>query len=111
MLRGLFRRGDSIEVGEAHRRLEAGELVLVDVREKGEWRGGRAPRARHVPLTTLPRQIDTLACEPRPVAFICRSGHRSAAACATARGHGVAAVNVRGGMSAWQRAGLPIVTG
>jgi len=111
MLRRLFGRGESIDVAEAHRRLLAGELVLVDVREKAEWRGGRAPRARHVPLTTLPRQIGTLTTAATPVAFICRSGHRSAAACATARSHGIAAINVHGGMAAWQRAGLPVVKG
>ena len=107
MLRRLFRRGDSIDVVEAHRRLEAGEITLIDVREKAEWRGAHAPGARHIPLTTLHRQVDVLARERRPVAFICQSGHRSAAACTTARTHGITAINVRGGMAAWKRAALP----
>ena len=72
MLRRLFRRGDSIDVVEAHRRLEAGEITLIDVREKAEWRGAHAPGARHIPLTTLQGQLDALAREPRPVAFVCR---------------------------------------
>ena len=107
MLRTLFRRDDSIDVVEAHRRVTAGEITLVDVREKAEWRGGHASGARHMPLTTLHRHVDVLAREPRPVAFICQSGRRSAAACTTARGHGITAINVRGGMAAWKRAALP----
>ena len=111
MLRNLFQRAGAIDVGEAALRLEAGDLVLVDVREAAEWRRGRAPRARHIPLTSLPRELGALAEEGKPVAFVCRSGHRSAAACAAARSHGLEALNVNGGMTAWQRAGLPISTG
>ena len=109
--RDLFRRADSIDVTEAARRLDAGELVLVDVRQSTEWRGGGAPGARHIPLAGVSRELDALARQAQPVAFICRSGHRSGAACANARSRGVEAVNVRGGMIAWERAGLPVDTG
>ncbi len=106
----LFSGGDgsSIDATEASRRLDAGEIVLVDVREASEWRHGHAPRARHVPLATVTRQLDALARHGKPVAFVCRSGHRSGAACRAARSHGIEAFNVRGGMPAWERAGLPV---
>lgn len=104
----LFQRGGAIDVREAARRLDAGELVLVDVRDAAAWRTGHAPGAQHVPLARLPRESDALAGRGQPVAFVCRSGHRSAAACAVGRCHGIEALNVRGGMAAWQRAGLPV---
>jgi len=107
-LRDLFHRGTSIDVAEAARLLDTGELMLVDVREGAEWRAGRAPGARHVPLSGIPRAVDALIREERQVAFICRSGHRSGVACAAARSRGLDAVNVRGGMIAWQRAGLAV---
>ena len=107
MFGDFFRRAETIDVVEAARRLDAGELVLVDVREKVEWRSGRTPRARHVPRTSVPLHADALVRHAKPIAFACRSGHRSAAACATARSHGIEAINVRGGMTAWQRAELP----
>ncbi len=110
-LRDLFQRGGSIDVAEAARLLGTGDLVLVDVRESAEWRTGRAPGARHVPLSGLARSVDVLAREEKQVAFICRSGHRSGAACAAARSRGLDAVNVRGGMIAWQRAGLAVTKG
>lgn len=111
ILARLFRRHDTIDVAEAARRLGAGELILIDVREKTEWKNGRARGAIHIPLATIPKHVKALDAHDKPVAFICRSGHRSTAACATARGVGIAAINVPGGMSAWQRAGLPIVKG
>ncbi len=110
-LRGIFRRAESIDVTEAARRLESGELVLVDVRQSTEWRGGRVPGARHVPLAGIGRELDSLARQAQPIAFICRSGHRSGAACASAHSRGIDALTVRGGMIAWQRAGLPVDTG
>ena len=42
------------------------------------------------------------------MAFICQSGGRSGSACGRARQAGVEAINVKGGMGAWKRAGLPV---
>jgi rhodanese-related sulfurtransferase len=82
--------------------------VLIDVREPHEWRAGHAPDAKHIPLQQLPAQLASL---PRtsPVYLICRSGNRSHTAAAFLQRNGFERpVNVRGGMIAWQRAGLPI---
>lgn len=103
-----FRRSRTIDVAEAARLLAVGEILLVDVREPVEWKAGRARGARHLPLSSFGRRLDALALEGKPVAFMCRSGHRSALACRTARRHGIETINVRGGLAAWQRAGLPV---
>jgi len=114
MLRRLFGGGGgggsatSIDVAEAHRRAEAGEVLLVDVREKNEWKSGHAPRAKHVPLGRVQQQLPQLAKKGVPIAFVCRSGSRSGRACKVARSAGHEALNVSGGMSAWSRAGLPL---
>jgi rhodanese-related sulfurtransferase len=42
----------SVRVDQALDLLEEG-AVLVDVREKDEWRSGHAPQARHIPLGRL----------------------------------------------------------
>ena len=108
MLPNLFQRVETIDVDDAARRHGAGEIVLVDVREAGEWRRGHVPGACHIPLATLPGAIEALARHGKPIALICGSGHRSRIACATARSHHLeAALNVADGMRAWQRAGLP----
>ena len=93
-------------------RLVAGEVFLVDVREDAEWEAGRASFATHVPLAEVGDRLDEIreGAAGRPVAFICRSGNRSAQAARTAVDGGVPdVINVDGGMGAWVDAGLPIV--
>ena len=106
---GLFGGGgNSIDVQEAHRRAVAGEVVLVDVREKHEWAGGHAPMAKHIPLGNVGTSLADLGRQGKPIAFICASGGRSGSAAKTAGNAGVSALNVKGGMGAWARAGLPV---
>ncbi len=86
--------------------LQAGGVVLLDVREPEEWEAGHAPDSRHVPLGRL--RADTLAAGTE-VVVVCRSGGRSAVAAAALAGAGVAARNLSGGLNAWAAAGLPVV--
>lgn len=88
-----------------------GELLLVDVRDAAEFRAGHAEGALHVPLEQVGAKLDQLRRDGRTVAFVCRSGMRSAVATRTAMAAGLEAQNVRGGMLAWERAGLPVTTG
>ncbi|PTL59711.1 rhodanese-like domain-containing protein [Paraconexibacter algicola] len=106
----LLGRSAALTPVAAHERAAAGELLLVDVREPGEFRSGHAPGARNVPLAGVGAACAQLAADGRDVAFVCKSGMRSGAAVSAARQHGLHAANVRGGMLAWQRAGLPTTT-
>jgi rhodanese-related sulfurtransferase len=105
----LFRRSNSLTpsvASAAHRR---GELQLVDVRASAELADGRVEGAAHIPLTQLSTRLGDL--DPtRPVAFLCHSGARSAMATRAATRAGLDAANVRGGVVAWARAGLPLVS-
>ncbi|HEY4896091.1 MAG TPA: rhodanese-like domain-containing protein [Solirubrobacteraceae bacterium] len=94
------------ETWEAHQR---NDLVLVDVRQRPEWRSGVVSGVLLIPLNELPRRIGELPRE-KTVAFLCRSGHRSTLAARQARRHGFDVVSVKGGMIAWQSAGLPTST-
>jgi len=94
----------------AHQQTSDGTAVLVDVRETPEWNAGHAPGALHLPLSRLTAGASLpAAAQGRPVVTICRSGHRSRQAAALLAGRGVQATDVTGGMTAWARAGLPIV--
>jgi rhodanese-related sulfurtransferase len=96
-----------IPATEAHRRALAGEVLLLDVREDEEWAAGRAPEAVHVALSRLdPSSVPG----DLPVVAVCRVGGRSAMAAQALRERGVEALNLTGGMQAWQAAGLPVVT-
>ena len=83
------------------------DLLLVDVRGADEREEARAPQAIHIPLGEVESRLADLPRE-RTIAFICQSGHRSAAAAATARAAGRPARSVHGGMTAWRLAELPI---
>lgn len=103
----LFRRSNSLTADEAASALRRGELQLVDVRAAAELAEARIEGAAHIPLGQLPGRFAELD-RTRPVAFICRSGSRSAIATRAAAKAGFDAANVRGGVIAWARAGLPL---
>lgn len=95
-----------IDVREAARRVQAGEALMLDVREHEEWAGGRAAAAMHMPLSALrPGDVPT----DRPVVAMCRSGNRSGKAAVALAAVGIDVTNIGGGMKAWEAAGLPVV--
>lgn len=94
-----------VSASEAHQLVEGG-AHLLDVREVMEFAQGHAAGAHNLPLSELPSRHDELD-RGRRIAVICRSGNRSAMAVQFLQRLGFDAVNVGGGMGAWQRAGLP----
>ncbi len=87
--------------------------LLLDVREPEEYQQGHAPNSRLLPLGQLNSRIAELdAYRDKPIVLICRSGRRSAQAAELLRQAGFTqAVNVQGGMNAWEAAKLPVVKG
>lgn len=81
---------------------------LLDVREDDEWRAGHIEGAQHIPLGQLGGRLAELPAG-RPIVAVCRSGSRSAAAVRGLKQLGYAAENLDGGVTAWSRAGLPLV--
>jgi rhodanese-related sulfurtransferase len=103
----FFARKPSITPEAAAQGLASRELVLVDVRQPAEVAAGRVHGAVQIPLTQLGSRLRELD-RARRVAFLCHSGARSSRATAVALKAGYDAVNIRGGISAWKRAGLPL---
>jgi rhodanese-related sulfurtransferase len=97
---------ESITARAASDRFFTGELVLVDVRTRHEFEQLRIPGALHIPLHEVRGRLDELRTD-HAVAFLCRSGHRSAVAARRAATRRTDVVNVAGGMNAWLAAGLP----
>ena len=85
-----------------------GEVVLIDVRTDVEFAQGSIEGAKHMPLHMLPLVADQLENE-KPVVLICRSGARSAQACAFLSSKGFGNVfNLRGGVMGWAQAGMAL---
>lgn len=83
--------------------------LIIDVREPSEFRDGHIPKATHIPLGSLKKEIDRLdQHKESAVVAVCRSGARSQHACGMLRKAGFTKVhNLTGGMGAWDQAGLP----
>lgn len=85
-----------------------GEVLLVDVRTEQEFASGAIAGAKFLPLHMLPLAGDQLPTD-KPVIFYCRSGARSAQACAFMSSKGYDKVyNLQGGVIGWARAGLSL---
>jgi rhodanese-related sulfurtransferase len=89
------------------------DAVLLDVREDEEWAAGHIAGAVHVPMMQLPQRLQY---EPgpvtpeKPIVVVCKMGGRSAQVTAWLRHQGYDAVNLAGGMLAWDFAGRAMVT-
>ncbi|PWG07589.1 sulfurtransferase [Streptomyces sp. V2] len=85
---------------------------LLDVREDDEWQAGHAAGALHIPMSDFVARYGELteaAPQDARVNVICRSGGRSAQVTAYLVQQGIDAVNVIGGMQAWEAEGRPVV--
>ncbi len=103
----LFTRTRAIDAVGAADLLVARGVVVVDVRQPAEWKTGHIRGAIHIPLTQLASRLDQLP-SGKTILTVCRSGHRSAVAARTLTRAGHDVLNLRGGMNAWARAGLPL---
>lgn len=87
--------------------------LLLDVREDNEWAAGHAEGALHIPMSDFVArfgEVAEAAADGRQAYVLCRVGGRSAQVTQYLVQQGVDAVNVDGGMLAWEGAGRPIVS-
>ena len=88
------------------------EAHVLDVREPDEFKIGHVLNSKLIPLGKLRERVGELErFREKPIVVVCRSGNRSATACAMLGREGFAQVyNLAGGMNAWQKTGLPLET-
>jgi len=84
--------------------------LVLDVREEDEYKAGHVLNSKLIPLGKLKGRIGELEkYRDRAIVVVCRSGVRSATACATLGKQGFTqAYNLSGGVNAWQKANLPL---
>ncbi|MFD6935001.1 rhodanese-like domain-containing protein [Streptomyces goshikiensis] len=89
------------------------EGFVLDVREDDEWAAGHVEGALHIPMSDFVARFGELteAVEDgRRVHVMCRVGGRSAQVTQYLVRQEIDAVNIDGGMQAWESAGRPMVT-
>ncbi|WP_372477352.1 rhodanese-like domain-containing protein [Nocardia australiensis] len=87
---------------------DARSAILLDVREVDEWQLGHAPGAIHIPMVDVPARVDELEYDV-DLYVICRQGGRSIEVVKYLTHVGFDAIQVNGGMVAWQKSGRPLV--
>lgn len=105
-----FRAGREVGVVEAVQLINRKDALVIDLRDTGEFEAGHIAGARHVPEKQLSERLKELEkFKDRALIVVCRSGTRSGAAVQALRGNGFnEAVNLSGGIGAWQQAGMPL---
>jgi rhodanese-related sulfurtransferase len=95
---------------ELEARLDAGDVVVLDVRPLAEYNAGHIPTARSVPVDEL-RRLRNVSKDSEVVAY-CRGPYCAYAdeAVRQLRRRGYRARRLEDGFPEWKRAGLPIAT-
>jgi hydroxyacylglutathione hydrolase len=97
---------EPVTVDELERRLAAGEIELLDVREAEERDTGFIPGSTHLPYRTARQAAENGLCGERPIVTICESGARAAIAASVLQAAGLDARPVLdGGIHAWSARG------
>jgi len=89
------------------------DAIVLDVREDNEFVEGHILDAMHIPLGALSAKIKNLEkYRQQPIIVSCRSGNRSSHACRILKKNEFEQVfNLKGGVIAWETAGLPLTKG
>lgn len=105
---------DKLTPAEVNAAVEAGEMVLIDIRTPEEWVAtGVAANAHPIDMTSqnFADQVNRLlkANRGKKIAFICQTGVRSKNLANELEGAGLnGIVDVVGGTKAWIADGLPV---
>lgn len=96
-----------IDTAAAQKRIEEGNLVVLDVREPDEYEQGALPNALHIPRGHLEAQIEGRAVDrDQTIVVYCAGGVRSAFAAQTLQELGYTDVlSVAGGFGKWKDEG------
>ncbi|MEY2969294.1 MAG: putative molybdopterin synthase sulfurylase MoeB [Actinomycetota bacterium] len=98
-----------VDTNEAQRRIAAGGVVVLDVREPDEFEQGALPGVLHIPRGHLEAQIEgRITDKSTPVIVYCAGGVRSAFAAKTLAELGYTdVVSMDGGFGRWKDEGKP----
>jgi rhodanese-related sulfurtransferase len=101
---------EPVKVEQAEKQIADGEQLL-DVRTESEWKEGHLKGAKLVTLSKdgFVEKAKAVLDPKKPVLVYCKSGGRSAKAAKQLREAGFTVHDLDGGITAWQKAGKPVV--
>ncbi len=89
------------------------DAVVIDLRSADAFGRGHIVNARNIPSDELDAKLGTLEhLKSKPIVAVCDAGVSSRRTVAALRQKGLESVySLKGGMTGWTQAGLPVVTG
>jgi len=110
---GNIRRGPTIDIPELKDRINNNSTLILDVRTADDFVGeqGHIESAINIAVEELAERMSEITEHiERPIAIVCRTDKRSAKAALLLTEQGFHDVHVvRGGMTKWIEAGLPVI--
>ena len=97
---------ESIEPAEIKTKINNGEsIVIIDVRSEKEYNGNiwHIQGSQLIPINLIANNLDKLKAMNEEIYVVCLSGKRSAVAANILRNNGINALNIKGGMLAWNK--------
>ncbi len=107
----LTKSYDDVVPDEAVQLINREDAAVLDLREDGEVAGRTIHNAKHVPASALPQRLDEIgSLKDTPLITFCANGIRAPGACRLLKKHGFSKVyNLKGGLTAWEQANMPLV--
>lgn len=103
--------GPKVSTHEATRLINQENALMLDIREKKEFKSGHVVDAVNIPFASLASRLDELKEKERPIIVVCKAGQTASAASKQLKDAGHSAVyRLQGGMMEWTNQNLPVVT-
>ena len=113
ILSGQQQKAPAVSIEELYTKMKSGKrVVLLDVRTPQEWKGeiGHLEGAILLPVQDLTLRLEELKPFESDMIFVyCRTDNRSRSAVSILEGNGFRALFMKGGITAWSAAELPVV--
>ncbi len=102
----------NVEAGDAVKLIN-NDAVVIDIRSADAFARGHIVNAKNIPSDEVDAKLSQLEkYKAQPVIAVCDNGFTATRTVNTLRNAGFeSAYNLKGGMSGWGQAGLPVVTG
>ncbi len=101
----------AVDPAGAKQQIDNAKPFLLDVRETGEMAKGKIEGSLNIPIRELPKMVAKLPqSKTSPILTYCQVGYRGGMSVMILRMWGYTNVRtIKGGMDAWEKAGLPVV--
>ncbi|GAA6144450.1 MAG: sulfurtransferase [Thalassolituus sp.] len=104
------RNGQSVSTTEATTMINRENAIVLDIREKADFKTGHLVNAINIPFASLSSRTGELEkYRKQPIVLVCKSGQTVGAAGKMLREQGFNTVRMKGGMMEWNSQNLPVV--